>query len=70
MLPVRIAVDDVWIGQPLGPAVVEQVDGELRTVELGRAAVQRALVPRLTGATGRVADPRNVRQAGDRNGMP
>jgi hypothetical protein len=50
MPPVRIAVDDVWIGRALGPAVLEQVDDELRPVELGRSAVQRALVPRLTGA--------------------
>jgi hypothetical protein len=50
MLPVRIAVDDVWIGRPLGPAVLEQVDGELRPVALGRASVQRARVPRVTGA--------------------
>ena len=50
MLPVRIAVDDVWIGRPLGPAVLEQVDGELRPVALGRASVQRARVPRMTGA--------------------
>jgi hypothetical protein len=49
MLPVRIAADDVWIGRRLGPAVLEQVDGELRPVEFGRAAVQRARVPRVTG---------------------
>lgn len=49
MLPARIAVDDVWIGRRLGPAVLEQVDGELRPVEFGRAAVQRAGAPRVTG---------------------
>jgi hypothetical protein len=46
----RFAVDDLWIGHRLGPAVVEQVGGELQPVALGRAAVQRAAVPKLPGA--------------------
>jgi hypothetical protein len=46
----RFAVDDLWIGQRLGPAVLEQVDGELRPVAFGRAAVRRAGVPKLPGA--------------------
>jgi hypothetical protein len=45
----RFAVDDLWIGRRLGPAVLEQVDGELRPVAFGRAAVQRARVPKLPG---------------------
>jgi imidazolonepropionase-like amidohydrolase len=49
-LPARIAVDDVWIGRHLGPAVLEQIEGEFRPIALGQAAVQRARVPRLTGA--------------------
>jgi len=28
----RFAVDDLWIGHRLGPAVLEEVDGELRYV--------------------------------------
>jgi hypothetical protein len=46
----RFAVDDLWIGHRLGPALLEQVDDELRPVAFGRAAVQRARVPRLPGA--------------------
>lgn len=46
----RFAVDDLWIGQRLGPAVLEQLDGELRPVAFGRTAVQRAGVPKLSGA--------------------
>jgi hypothetical protein len=46
----RFAVDDLWIGHRLGPAVLEQADGELRPVAFGRAAVQRAGVPKLPGA--------------------
>jgi hypothetical protein len=46
----RFAVDDIWIGHRLGPAVVEQVDHELQPVGVGRAAVQRARVPKLPGA--------------------
>jgi hypothetical protein len=46
----RFAVDDLWIGHRLGPAVVEEVDGELRPVALGRAAVQQARVPKLRGS--------------------
>jgi hypothetical protein len=45
----RFAVDDLWIGRRLGPAVLEQVDAELRSVAFGRAAVQRARVPKLSG---------------------
>jgi hypothetical protein len=46
----RFAVDDLWIGHRLGPAVLEQVGGELQPGALGRAAVQRAAVPKLPGA--------------------
>jgi hypothetical protein len=46
----RFAVDDLWIGHRLGPAVLEEVDGELRPVAFGTAAVQRARVPKLPGA--------------------
>jgi hypothetical protein len=46
----RFAVDDLWIGHRLGPAVLEQVDGELRPVAFGHAAVQLAGVPKLPGA--------------------
>lgn len=49
-LAMRVAVDDLWIGHRLGPAVLEQVGGELRPVAFGRAAVQRAGVPKLPGA--------------------
>jgi hypothetical protein len=49
-LAMRFAVDDLWIGRRLGPAVLEQVDDELRPVTVGRAAVQRAHVPKLAGA--------------------
>jgi imidazolonepropionase-like amidohydrolase len=45
----RFAVDDLWIGHRLGPAVLEQADGELRPVAFGRATVQRAGVPKLPG---------------------
>jgi hypothetical protein len=47
---VRIAVDELWIGQRLGPTVLEQIDDELRPIGLGHAAVQRARVPKLSGA--------------------
>ena len=46
----RFAVEDFWIGRRLGSAVLEQVDGELRPVAFGSAAVQRAGVPKLAGA--------------------
>jgi hypothetical protein len=46
----RFAVDDLWIGRRLGPAVLELVDGELRPVRFGRAAVLQARAPRLPGA--------------------
>jgi hypothetical protein len=46
----RFAVDDLWIGHRLGPAVLEEVDGELRPVAFGSAAVQQARVPKLPGA--------------------
>jgi hypothetical protein len=46
----RFAVDDLWIGHRLGPAVVELVDHELRPVALGREAAQRPGVPKLPGA--------------------
>jgi hypothetical protein len=46
----RFAVDDLWIGHRLGPAVLEEADGELRPVACGTAAVQRARVPKLPGA--------------------
>jgi hypothetical protein len=46
----RFAVDELWIGQRLGPALIEQVDDELRPVGFGLAAVQRARVPKLPGA--------------------
>ena len=50
MTPVtRFAVDDLWIGRRLGPTLLEQVDGELRPVAVGRTAVQRAGVPKLPG---------------------
>ena len=44
------AVDDLWIGHRLGPAVLSHVDGQLRPLAVGRAAVQRARVPKLDGA--------------------
>jgi hypothetical protein len=46
----RFAVDDLWIGQRLGPTLLEQVDDELRPVGFGHATVQRARVPKLPGA--------------------
>ena len=46
----RFAVDDLWIGQRLGPTLLEQIGDELRPVASGRAAVQRARVPQLGGA--------------------
>jgi hypothetical protein len=46
----RFAVDDLWIGHRLGPAVVEQIDHELQPIALGREAVRRAGVPKLPGA--------------------
>ena len=46
----RFAVDDLWMGHRLGPAVVEQVDHKLRPVAVGREAVLRAGVPKLPGA--------------------
>lgn len=46
----RFAVDDLWIGQRLGPAVLEEVHGQLRPVAFGRAAVQQARVPKVVGA--------------------
>jgi hypothetical protein len=46
----RFVVDDLWIGHRLGPTVLEQVDGELRPVAFGHAAVQRADVPKVPGA--------------------
>jgi hypothetical protein len=46
---VQFAVDDLWIGRRLGPAVLEQRDGELRPVAFGGVAVQQSGVPRLTG---------------------
>src|SRR5512133_458579 len=49
-LTVRFAVDDLWIGHRLGPAVLEQVDCELRPVAFGHAAVQQRRVPKLPGA--------------------
>jgi hypothetical protein len=45
----RFAVDELWIGHRIGPAVLEQVAGELRPVALGHAAVRRARVPTLPG---------------------
>jgi hypothetical protein len=45
----RFAIDDLWIGQRLGPAVVEEVGGELRPVAFGRGSVQQARVPKLPG---------------------
>jgi imidazolonepropionase-like amidohydrolase len=47
---VRFAVDDLWIGHRLGPAVLEEVAGELRPVAFGRESVQQAGVPTLRGA--------------------
>src|SRR5215211_6782495 len=44
------AVDELWIGQRLGPTLLEEVDNELRPVAFGRAAVQQAGVPHLSGA--------------------
>ena len=38
----RSAVDDLWIGYGLGPTVLELIDGELRPVGFGRAAVHSA----------------------------
>jgi hypothetical protein len=46
----RFAVDNLWIGHRLGPAVLEQVDSELRPVAFGHVAVQLAGVPKLPGA--------------------
>jgi hypothetical protein len=46
---VQFAVDDLWIGHRLGPAVLEQHDGELRPVAFGRVAVQQRGVPRVAG---------------------
>jgi imidazolonepropionase-like amidohydrolase len=46
----RFAVDDLWIGHRLGPAVLEEVDGKLRPVAFGTAAVQQVRVPKLPGA--------------------
>lgn len=46
----QFAVDDLWIGQRLGPAVLEEVHGELRPVAFGRTAVQQARVPKVPGA--------------------
>ena len=46
----RFAVDELWIGQRLGPTLLEQDDDELRPVAFGRAAVQQAGVPHLSGA--------------------
>lgn len=45
----RFAADELWIGHRLGPAVLEQVAGELRPVALGHAAVRRAGVPKIPG---------------------
>jgi hypothetical protein len=46
----RFAVDDLWLGQRLGPTLLEQVADELRPVGFGLSAVQRARVPKLPGA--------------------
>jgi hypothetical protein len=46
---VQFAVDDLWIGHRLGPAVLEERDGQLRPVAFGRVAVQQSGVPRLAG---------------------
>jgi hypothetical protein len=46
----RFAVDDLWIGQRLGSAVLEEIGGELRPVAFGSAAVRQARVPRFPGA--------------------
>ena len=46
----RFAVDDLWIGHRLGPAVVAQTDHELQPIALGREAVRRAGVPKFPGA--------------------
>src|SRR5688572_31821880 len=46
----RFAVDELWIGQRLGPTLLEQVDDELRAVAFGRAAVEGAHVLHLSGA--------------------
>src|SRR4029450_7548380 len=48
--PMRFAVDDLWLGQRLGPTLLEQVADELRPVGFGLSAVQRARVPKLPGA--------------------
>jgi hypothetical protein len=48
-LAVRFAVDDLWIGHRLGPAVLVHADGGLRPVAFGHAAVQRSAVPKLPG---------------------
>lgn len=45
----QFAVDDLWIGHRLGPAVLEQRDGELWPVAFGRVAVRQSGVPRLAG---------------------
>jgi hypothetical protein len=46
---VQFAVDDLWIGHRLGPAVLEQRDGELWPVAFGQLAVRQSGVPRLAG---------------------
>jgi imidazolonepropionase-like amidohydrolase len=47
---VRFAVNDLWIGHRLGPAVLEEIAGELHPVAFGRAAVEQARVAQLPGA--------------------
>jgi hypothetical protein len=47
---VRFAVDDLWIGHRLGPAVLSELDGHLRPLAFGHAAVQQTRVPKLDGA--------------------
>lgn len=46
----RFAVDDLWIGHRLGPAVLSEVAGELRPVAFGQGSAQRSGVPMLRGA--------------------
>jgi hypothetical protein len=46
----RFAVDDLWIGHRRGPAVLEEIGGDLRPVAFGQAAVHQAGVPRLRGS--------------------